>query len=74
MSKIKEQMMRSNDLQMDYYAKFMDFVYDNLVSVSLNEQEINEMEQEAATSNVPSLKLNLSVPNNPSNNTERRSA
>ena len=45
MSKIKENLLRQQELQQEYCYKFMDFVYDNLVSTKLDEIEINNMER-----------------------------
>lgn len=61
MSKVKESMLRSSDLQMEYYSKFMDFVYDNLVSNELSDEDINRLEEEKGFSgNSSSAKMPVS--------------
>jgi hypothetical protein len=55
---------------MQYYGKFMDFVYDNLVSAKLSEEDIDVMEQEAATSIAPQTNKYLSVSKDAINTTE----
>jgi len=49
MSKIKDQILRDQDLQMEYYFKFMDKMYEAL-KPELNESDIEEMESSYANS------------------------
>ena len=45
MSKIKDQILRTEDIQMEYYFKFMDKMYDALKpEPKLSESDIEEME------------------------------
>ena len=44
MSKINEYSQLSDEVQQAYMFKFMDFVYDNIVSTELNEDDVIEME------------------------------
>ena len=46
MSKIKENLLHQQEVQMQYYSKFMDFVHDSLVSSKLSELDINKLEEE----------------------------
>jgi len=45
MSKIKEHLLHQQDVQMEYYSWFMDFIYDNLVVNEIKECDINNMER-----------------------------
>jgi hypothetical protein len=64
MSKMKEQQLQQQERQMDYYYKFMDFVYDNLVSNELNSEEISRLEAEINST----LNCNRSLPKSSINN------
>ncbi len=46
MSKIKQELERQQEVQMEYEYKFMEFIYDNLVSSELSDLEINELEED----------------------------
>ena len=45
MSRIKQELERQQEVQLEYQMKFMDFVYDNLVSSRLSDVEIDDMER-----------------------------
>ena len=44
MSKITEQLQRIQDVKEEYYYKFMDFIYDNLVNSELSD-DIDKLEE-----------------------------
>ena len=70
MSKIKDQILRDQDLQMEYYFKFMDKMYEAL-KPELNESDIEEMESSYANSSNPLVnKSNGIVAINSSNTTK----
>lgn len=64
MSKMKEQQLQQQEKQMDYYYKFMDFVYDNLVSNELSDSDISRLEAEMNST----LFSNRSLPKSSINN------
>ena len=45
MSKIKEDLLYKQEVDMEYYNWFMEFVYDNLVAKDISEFDINNMER-----------------------------
>lgn len=45
MSKIKEDLLYKQEVDMEYYNWFMEFVYENLVSKDISEFDINNMER-----------------------------
>ena len=45
MSKIKEDLLYNQEVDMEYYNWFMEFVYDNLVAKDISEFDINNMER-----------------------------
>ncbi len=45
MSKTKEHLQHQQEVQMEYYSWFMDFIYDNLVVNEVKECDINNMER-----------------------------
>jgi len=72
MSKIKDQILRDQDLQMEYYFKFMDKMYEALrPEPRLSESDIEEMESSYAnSSNSLVIKSNGIVAINSSNTTK----
>jgi hypothetical protein len=78
MSKIKDELLRQQDTQMEYYGKFMDHIYEVLnPEPRLSESDIDQMEQDYGNSHEVLSSTNIeSVPTVPSNTTEttRRSA
>ena len=69
MSKIKDQILRTEDIQMEYYFKFMDKMYDALKpEPKLSESDIEEMEKSYCNSSKPfDIKSNEIVSFNSSN-------
>ena len=69
MSKIKEQILRDQDIQMEYYFKFMDKMYDALrPEPKLSESDIVNMESSYSNSLNPLVnKTNQIVSTNSSN-------
>lgn len=69
MSKIKDQILRDQDIQMEYHFKFMDKMYDALKpEPRLNERDIEEMEKSYSNSSNPLVnKTSEIVPINSSN-------
>ncbi len=69
MSKTTEHLLQQQEMKIEYQNKFMDFIYDNLVSSKLNEVEINDMERDssepltAKSIIVSQLPLNSNNPN-----------
>ena len=45
MSKIKEDLLYKQEVDMEYYNWFMEFVYENLVAKDISEFDINNMER-----------------------------
>ena len=45
MSRIKEDLLYKQEVDMEYYNWFMEFVYDNLVAKDISEFDINNMER-----------------------------
>lgn len=45
MSKLKEQLLKTQDEQMIHMSRFFDYLYDNVISVELNEVELDEIER-----------------------------
>ena len=45
MSRTKEHLLHQQEVQMEYYSWFMDFIYDNLVVNEIKECDINNMER-----------------------------
>jgi len=79
MSKIKDQLQRQEEVQQEYYYKFMDHIYDVLnPEPRLSESDINIMEQDYCHSQIaPTKNISTSVPKSAINTTEtttRRSA
>lgn len=65
MSKLKEQILKDQEVKMEYYSNFMDFIYDNLVSNELSEKDINKMEEDSKEpSTVSDLILSQKALNN----------
>lgn len=69
MSKIKDQIRRDQEIQMEYYFKFMDKMYDALrPEPRLNENDIEEMEKSYGNSSKPLvIKSAETIPCNSSN-------
>lgn len=45
MSRIKEDLLYKQEVDMEYYSWFMEFVYENLVAKDISEFDINNMER-----------------------------
>ena len=45
MSRIKEDLLYKQEVDMEYYNWFMEFVYENLVAKDISEFDINNMER-----------------------------
>ena len=72
MSKIKDQILRTEDIQMEYYFKFMDKMYDALKpEPKLSESDIEEMEKSYANSSKPLLKNSSEIVSINSSNTAK---
>ena len=69
MSKIKDQILRDQDLQMEYYFKFMDKMYEELrPEPKLSESDIEKMESSYANSSKPLInKSAVRIPTRTSN-------
>lgn len=69
MSKIKEQILRDQEIQMEYYFKFMDSIYDVVrPEPRLSEKDIEDMEKSyCSSSNSLVNKTSEIVPFNNSN-------
>ena len=52
MSKLKEKLLRQQEQQLEYMGKFLDYIYDNVISSELNSDELDEMERENISSQV----------------------
>ncbi len=46
MSKIKEELLRSQEQQLLYMGKFLDFIYNNMNKADFTNDELDEMERE----------------------------
>lgn len=68
--KLKQQLQLNYDRQMEYYAKFMDFIYDNIVNNDLSESDIQKLDDQnlnsslQSTSNEKISKFSLKPTNN----------
>ena len=64
MSKISEQLLYEQDVQIEYYYKFMDYIYDVLnPEPRLSVSDIDDMEMSYRSSSKPVNELNnVSVP------------
>lgn len=72
MSKIKDQILRTEDIQMEYYFKFMDKMYDALKpEPKLSESDIEEMESSYSHSSKPLLKNSSEIVSINSSNTAK---
>ena len=47
MSKISDELIRRADIQIEYYAKFMDWLYENIIDAKLSSAEIDGLENES---------------------------
>lgn len=45
MSKLKEQLLKTQDEQMMCMSRFFDYLYDNVICAELNEVELDEIER-----------------------------
>lgn len=68
MARVKEELLRQEGVKMEYYFKFMDYVYDHLVDTKLTVEELDEMEREDRQSKSLSSKQVGSMPEFPVNN------
>ena len=53
MSKISDEQLRVAEIELEYYSKFMDWLYDNIINVRLTSDEINEIEKEQRNNRYP---------------------
>jgi hypothetical protein len=78
MSRIKDELLRQQEIQMEYHSQFLDAIYQVLnPEPRLSESDINRMEEEHLASQPLTSITTRSVPTVPSNTTEtnvRRSA
>ena len=74
MSKIKDDLLYQQDLQMQYYGKFMDFIYDNFHNNQLNESEINKLEEDQQRPSSVSKHIVSEQPLNNSNSNHKKAA
>lgn len=65
MSKLKEQMLRDQDLMMGFNQSFFDYIYDNEIKNDLSEDDLNKMEED---SKEPSTVSDLILSNKALNN------
>lgn len=65
MCKIKDEMLRDQDLMMGFNQSFFDYIYDNEIKNDLSEDDLNKMEED---SNEPSTVSNLILSNKALNN------
>lgn len=47
MCKIKDEMLRDQDLMMGFNQSFFDYIYDNEIKNDLSEDDLNEMEKDS---------------------------
>ena len=72
MSKIKDQILRTEDIQMEYYFKFMDKMYDALKpEPRLNENDMKEMEKSYSNSSKPLVSKTSKIVSINSSNTAK---
>ena len=72
MSKIKDQILRTEDIQMEYYFKFMDKMYDALKpEPKLSESDIEEMESSYRHSSKPLVSKTSEIVSINSSNTAK---
>ena len=72
MSKIKDQILRTEDIQMEYYFKFMDKMYDALKpEPKLSESDIEEMESSYSHSSKPLVSKTSEIVSINSSNTAK---
>ena len=72
MSKIKDQILRTEDIQMEYYFKFMDKMYDALKpEPRLNENDMPEMEKSYSNSSKPLVSKTSKIVSINSSNTAK---
>lgn len=72
MSKIKDQILRDQDIQMEYYFKFMDKMYDALKpEPRLSESDIEEMEKSYSNSSKPLVSKTSKIVSFNSSNTAK---
>lgn len=72
MSKIKDQILRTEDIQMEYYFKFMDKMYDALKpEPKLSESDIEEMEKSYGNSSKPLVSKTSEIVSINSSNTAK---
>lgn len=72
MSKIKDQILRTEDIQMEYYFKFMDKMYDALKpEPKLSESDIEEMESSYSHSSKPFVNKSNEIVSFNSSNTAK---
>ena len=45
MSKLKDHLLKANDEQIIHMSRFFDYLYDNVISIELNEVELDEIER-----------------------------
>lgn len=72
MPKIKDQILRTEDIQMEYYFKFMDKMYDALKpEPKLSESDIEEMESSYSHSSKPLVSKTSEIVSINSSNTAK---
>lgn len=64
MSKIKEDLLYKQEVDMEYYNWFMEFVYDNLVAKDIGEFDINNMERSTRPLTVKDVIVSKELLNN----------
>ena len=64
MSKIKEDLLYKQEVDMEYYNWFMEFVYDNLVAKDISEFDINNMERSTRPLTVKDVIVSKELLNN----------
>jgi hypothetical protein len=50
--KLKEELQKQQDTQMNYYCQFFDWLYSNIINSELNDDEIQDMEEVKASSQI----------------------
>ena len=64
MSRIKEDLLYKQEVDMEYYNWFMEFVYDNLVAKDISEFDINNMERSTRPLTVKDVIVSKELLNN----------